>query len=57
MGGGASTIALDDLLATTYAIGSAIASISLPGMYRIYDFHSKKAPRLNFHGGSLGDVT
>ena len=46
MGGGASTIALDDLLATTVAIGQAIAAISFPGMYRIYDFQSKRAPRL-----------
>lgn len=46
MGGGASSIALDDLLATTVAIGQAIAAISFPGMYRIYDFHSKRAPRL-----------
>jgi hypothetical protein len=46
VGGGASSIALDDLLQTTLAIGNAIAAVSFPGMYRIYDFHSKKAPKL-----------
>ena len=48
MGGGASSSMqnMEDLLATTYMIGKAIASISFPGMYRIYDFHSSKAPRL-----------
>ena len=37
---------MEDLLATTYMIGKAIAAITFPGMYRIYDFHSAKAPRL-----------
>lgn len=37
---------VEDLLATTYMIGKAIAAISFPGMYRIYDFHSPNAPKL-----------
>lgn len=37
---------MEDLLATTYMIGKAIAAITFPGMYRIYDFHSPRAPRL-----------
>ena len=45
-------VMLDDLLATTCAISNAIATISFPGMFRIYDFHSKKAPRLK--GVSMG---
>lgn len=47
MGGGASTLnGIDELLSATYMIGRAIASISFPGMYRIYDFHSSAAPKL-----------
>ena len=47
MGGGASQMqGVEDLLATTYMIGKAIAAISFPGMYRIYDFHSPLAPKL-----------
>ena len=47
MGGGASQGAsADDLIATTMMIGRAIAAITFPGMYRIYDFHSTKAPKL-----------
>ena len=48
MGGGASslTTSMEELLTTTYMIGRAIAAISCPGMYRIYDFHSSRAPRL-----------
>ena len=47
MGGGTSSmVVLDDLLAATFHIGNTIASMSVPGMFRIYDFHSKKAPKL-----------
>ena len=49
MGGGASAIqggGIEDLLSTTYMIGKAIAAITFPGMYRIYDFHSSLAPKL-----------
>jgi hypothetical protein len=47
MGGGASSMqGVDELLSTTYMIGRAISVMSFPGMYRIYDFHSNKAPRL-----------
>lgn len=47
MGGGVSLVAsVEDLVTTTYLIGRAISAISFPGMYRIYDFHSKRAPRL-----------
>jgi hypothetical protein len=47
MGGGASLIeGVEELMTTTILIGRAISSMPVPGMYRIYDFHSKKAPRL-----------
>lgn len=54
MGGGASSSmmleegggAADDILATTYLIGRAIAAIAFPGMFRIYDFHSPRAPKI-----------
>ena len=46
MGGGASSMNMEDLIQTTVMVGRAIAAISFPGMYRIYDFHSAKAPRL-----------
>jgi hypothetical protein len=47
MGGGASAIeGVDELLSTTYMIGRAISAITFPGIYRIYDFHSSKAPKL-----------
>ena len=47
MGGGASAMqGVDELLSTTYLIGRAISAITFPGMYRIYDFQSDKAPRL-----------
>lgn len=47
MGGGASAMqGVDELLSATYIIGRSIAAITFPGMYRIYDFHSKKAPKL-----------
>jgi hypothetical protein len=55
MGGGASslTTSMEELLTTTYMIGRAIAAISCPGMYRIYDFHSTKAPRIKNVGNSF----
>ena len=37
---------LEEVLTTTYVLGRAIAAITFPGMYRIYDFHSTKAPKL-----------
>ena len=37
---------MEDLIQTTVMVGRAIASISFPGMFRIYDFHSRLAPRL-----------
>ena len=37
---------MDDLIATTYVIGRALSAITFPGMYRIYDFHSSKAPKI-----------
>lgn len=47
MGGGISTTnGLEDMLSATFMVGRAIAAISFPGMYRIYDFHSNKAPPL-----------
>lgn len=46
MGGGASSIGVEELIQSTYIIGRAIAAITFPGMYRIYDFHSPKAPKL-----------
>jgi hypothetical protein len=47
MGGGSSSFDnTEDLLATTYLIGRAIAAITFPGMFRIYDFHSPLAPRI-----------
>lgn len=47
MGGGASLIeGIEELMTTTILIGRAISAMNFPGMFRIYDFHSKKAPRL-----------
>eukprot|EP01040_Poterioochromonas_malhamensis_P003711 gene3711-3966_t len=47
MGGGASLMeGVEELVTTTILIGRAISAMTFPGMYRIYDFHSKKAPRL-----------
>lgn len=47
MGGGTSSIqGVENLLATTVMLGRAIAAITFPGMFRLYDFHSKKAPKL-----------
>ena len=48
MGGGISLSqeGVEDMIATTILIGRAISAISFPGMYRLYDFHSRQAPRL-----------
>jgi hypothetical protein len=47
MGGAASLMeSVEELMTTTILIGRAMASMTFPGMYRIYDFHSKKAPKL-----------
>eukprot|EP01038_Epipyxis_sp_PR26KG_P014703 gene14703-19761_t len=47
MGGGISLVeSVEELMTTTYLIGKAISAISFPGMYRIYDFHSKNAPKI-----------
>lgn len=47
MGGGVSLMeGVEELMTTTILIGRAISSMTFPGMYRIYDFHSKKAPKL-----------
>ena len=37
---------VEELMTTTILIGRAMSAVQFPGMYRIYDFHSKKAPRL-----------
>jgi len=37
---------VEELMTTTILIGQAIAAVQFPGMYRLYDFHSKKAPKL-----------
>jgi hypothetical protein len=51
MGGGmsATVSSVDELVATTFVIGHALTRIVNPGMYRIYDFHSPKAPKLKIH--------
>ena len=47
MGGGASLMEnVEELMTTTILIGRAISAVQFPGMYRLYDFHSKKAPKL-----------
>ena len=48
MGGGVSfsEMGVEELVTTTIMIGRAISTVKFPGMYRIYDFHSSKAPRL-----------
>ncbi|CAM9681476.1 unnamed protein product, partial [Heterosigma akashiwo] len=51
MGGAASaqvvTIGeIEDVVACSLLLGRAIAAISFPDMYRIYDFHCKDAPPL-----------
>jgi len=39
-------MAVEEMLTATYMLGRAIATVTFPGMYRIYDFHSPKAPKL-----------
>lgn len=47
MGGGVSLIeGVEELMTTTILIGRAISAMTMPGMFRLYDFHSKQAPRL-----------
>ncbi len=47
MGGGVSLVeGVEQLMTTTILIGRAFAAMTMPGMFRIYDFHSSKAPRL-----------
>lgn len=46
MGGGASSQGLEDVIQETFQLGRALVSVSFPGMYRIYDFHSSKAPKI-----------
>ena len=37
---------MEGILAATYMMGRAIAAVAFPGMHRIYDFHSPRAPKL-----------
>mmetsp|Transcript_401 Transcript_401/g.582 ORF Transcript_401/g.582 Transcript_401/m.582 type:complete len:624 (+) Transcript_401:49-1920(+) len=47
MGGGVSLIEnMQEVMVSTILIGRAISAVSFPGMYRIYDFHSSRAPKL-----------
>eukprot|EP01035_Chromulina_nebulosa_P022565 gene22565-29219_t len=47
MGGGVSLIEnMQEVMVSTILIGRAISAVSFPGMYRIYDFHSARAPKL-----------
>mmetsp|Transcript_32171 Transcript_32171/g.54252 ORF Transcript_32171/g.54252 Transcript_32171/m.54252 type:complete len:684 (+) Transcript_32171:94-2145(+) len=47
MGGGVSLMeGVEEMMTTTILIGRAISAVQFPGMYRIYDFHSSKAPKL-----------
>lgn len=46
MGGASSAMAVEEMLTATYLLGRAITAVAFPGMYRIYDFHSQKAPPL-----------
>jgi len=46
MGGGASSQGLEEVLTETFQLGRQLVAVSFPGMYRIYDFHSRKAPRI-----------
>lgn len=46
MGGGASSQGLEEVLAETFQLGRQLVAVSFPGMYRIYDFHSRRAPRI-----------
>ena len=47
MGAGGSIQGMEELLQTSQMIGKALSSIKFPGMYRLSDFHSNKAPKLN----------
>lgn len=46
MGGGMSASGLEDMLSASHMVGRAIAAITFPGMHRIYDFHSPRAPKI-----------
>jgi hypothetical protein len=47
MGGGMSTASgLEEMLSASHMVGRAIAAITFPGMHRIYDFHSERAPKI-----------
>lgn len=46
MGGGMSSSGLEDMLTASHMVGRAIAAITFPGMHRIYDFHSTRAPKI-----------
>lgn len=37
---------VEEMLTSALMVGRAIAAITFPGMYRIYDFHSTRAPKL-----------
>jgi len=37
---------VEEMLSSALMVGKAIAAITFPGMYRIYDFHSPRAPKL-----------
>jgi hypothetical protein len=41
-----SSSGLEDMLAASHMVGRAIAAITFPGMFRIYDFHSPNAPKI-----------
>ena len=40
------TNGVEEMLSSALMVGRAIAAITFPGMYRIYDFHSGRAPKL-----------
>lgn len=41
-----SSSGLEEMINATHMVGRAIAAITFPGMHRIYDFHSPRAPKL-----------
>ena len=57
MGAGASSDGgeLEQLVACTYLLGQALASMSFPDMYRVQDFHAADAPRLRSASTGLLD--
>ena len=60
MGAGASSDGgeLEQLVACTYLLGQALASMSFPDMYRVQDFHAADAPKLqSASNGLLGGVS